>query len=170
MASTQQRWATLRLRAAQWFRRTPWLIVFLQRIYQQFRPRFSAGAVGLLFNPQGEILLVEHVFHPQHPWGPPGGWVDRNETPAFSVAREMQEEVGIEVRVGDMIHIEFLPKMRHVTFAYLCTSDSYDVTKLSPELITYGWYAPDALPDVCPFIREAIAMALARAVDVRRAT
>ena len=165
MARIHQQWSSLRVRAAHLFRRIPWLIVFLQRIYRQFRPKFSAGAVGLLFNARGEVLFVEHIFHPKHPWGPPGGWVDRGEAPTTTVAREMQEEVGLQVLVGDLIHIEFLPQMRHVTFAYRCTADSYEVTHLSPELIGYGWYPPDALPNVYPFIKQAVSMALARASD-----
>lgn len=167
MASIHQQWGSLRVRAAHLFRRIPGLIVLLQRIYRQFRPRFSAGAVGLLFNTQGEVLLVEHIFHPLHPWGPPGGWVDRGEAPSTTVAREMQEEVGLTVLVGDLIHIEFLPKVRHVTFAYLCTADSFEVTRLSPELISYGWYKLDALPNVYPYIRQAISKALAHASDAQ---
>jgi ADP-ribose pyrophosphatase YjhB (NUDIX family) len=162
MASTQQRWTTLRIRAARMFRRTPWVITFLKRIYQQFRPRFTAGAVGLLFNERDEVLLVEHIFHPHHPWGPPGGWVDRNETPAFTVAREMKEEVGLQVHVEDLIDIEFLPAFRHVTFIYLCTADSYNVAALSHELIGFRWFNPDQLPNVYPYIRDGIRMALAR--------
>jgi len=170
MASMHQQWNSLRICAAHLFRRTPWLIVFLQRIYQQFRPRFSAGAVGLLFNSDGEILLVEHIFHPHYPWGPPGGWVDRDEAPATTVAREMQEEVGLQVQVGDLIHVEFLPQLRHMTFAYLCTAESLEIKRLSPELIGYGWYKTDALPMVYPYIREAVHRALARIANARQVT
>ena len=43
---------------------------------------------------QGQVLLVEHVFHPYAPWGLPGGWIDRNESPSqTAVIRELQEEL-----------------------------------------------------------------------------
>ncbi len=162
MSNWQHPITRLRVRAAHIFRRIPWLISFLQRLYRILQPKFTAGAVGLLFNDQGQILLVEHIFHPRHPWGPPGGWVDANETPIRAVAREMNEEVGLHVQVGELIHIEFLPAMRHMTFAYLCDAASHNVNHLSPELIGFAWHDPDSLPNVYPFIREAVQIALAR--------
>lgn len=156
MAGWQEFHTGLRTKAARLFRRFPWFVAFLQRGYAAFRPRFTAGAVGLVFSPEGKVLLVEHILHPRHPWGPPGGWVDANETPAESAIREVYEEVGLRVEVESLISINFLPQKHHVTFVYLCIADNYEINRLSPELIGYGWYLQDDLPNVYPYIREAI--------------
>ena len=86
-------------RLAGLFRRFPWLGVAGQRVWSRLQARYSLGAVGVVLNAAGEILLLEHVFHPVFPWGLPGGWVNRHESPAAAVERELREETGLEVRV-----------------------------------------------------------------------
>jgi ADP-ribose pyrophosphatase YjhB (NUDIX family) len=150
----------LRLHVARFARRAPWLIRALQSVYQRTRPHYTLGVTGVLFNPRGQLLLVEHVLHPHHPWGLPGGWVDAREKPQDSLARELREEVQIMVRVDALLHMETLIEMHHIDFAYLCLAESHHVGKLSPELLSYGWFELDALPDLDPFNRIAIANAL----------
>jgi ADP-ribose pyrophosphatase YjhB (NUDIX family) len=148
--------SALRRRVKDFAQRVPWLIRTLQKLYQFTRPRYTLGVTGVVFNPQGQVLLVEHVLHPQHPWGLPGGWVDAGETPQESLAREMREEVGLAVTVGALLHMETLTTMGHIDFAYACTAALHTVTALSPELLAHEWYNIDALPDIDPFQRVAI--------------
>jgi 8-oxo-dGTP diphosphatase len=147
---------SLNRRIAAFARRYPRVIALLQKLYQFTRPKYTLGVAGVLFNPQGEVLLVEHVLHPRHPWGLVGGWVDAGETPQESLAREMQEEVGLTVTVGALVNIETLPQIGHIDFAYLCTAEAHNVGALSPELLSYQWYNLDSLPDLDPFQRIAI--------------
>lgn len=147
---------TLNRRIAAFARRYPRLIALLQKLYQFTRPKYTLGVAGVLFNPQGEVLLVEHVLHPRHPWGLVGGWVDAGETPQQSLAREMQEEVGLVVTVGALVNIETLPAIGHIDFAYACTAQAHTVTALSSELLSHKWYNLDSLPDLDPFQRAAI--------------
>ena len=137
-------------------RRFPFVIAVLQKLYQLTRPKYTLGVAGVVFNPQGQVLLVEHVLHPRHPWGLVGGWVDAGETPQVSLAREMQEEVELIVTVGALVNIETLPAIGHIDFAYVCTAEQHTVGKLSSELLSYQWYNLDALPDIDPFQQMAI--------------
>jgi ADP-ribose pyrophosphatase YjhB (NUDIX family) len=146
----------LRRRVKDFAQRAPWLIHILQKLYQFTRPKYTLGVTGVLFNPQGQVLLVEHVLHPHHPWGLPGGWVDAGEKPPETLAREMREEVGLEVTVGALLQMEMITLMGHIDFAYACTAASHTVTALSPELLAHEWYNLDALPDIDPFQRAAI--------------
>lgn len=50
---------------ANMLRRSPWLVAPLYSIVRFTRPKYSLGAVGVIFNEHHQVLLVEHVFHPK---------------------------------------------------------------------------------------------------------
>jgi ADP-ribose pyrophosphatase YjhB (NUDIX family) len=56
----------------------------------------KCGVRGAVFR-DDKILLVRETAD-EHRWSLPGGWADVNEAPAESVAREVREEAGLEVR------------------------------------------------------------------------
>lgn len=134
--------------------KTPWALDVLRRVWRFARPRYTAGCVGILFDDQNRVLVVEHAFHTPPVWGLPGGYLDRRENPDSAVARELREELKLHVEVGPVILVE-RHFGNHLDFAYLCrTTDT--IGKLSPELVSYRWAAVDDLPDLRPFHRRAI--------------
>ncbi|GAB3539829.1 NUDIX domain-containing protein [Spirosoma fluminis] len=52
---------------------------------------------------QTEILLMRYVYGGQNVFALPGGNPDRGETLSETVGREIQEELGVQVDVGEMI-------------------------------------------------------------------
>jgi 8-oxo-dGTP diphosphatase len=145
-------------RLAHFLQRAPWLVVIARTFWRFTRPKFSAGAVGVVFDDQGRILLVEHVFHPYCPWGLPGGWVDRHENPAQTVCRELQEELELPVEVEAVLLVA-VEYGNHLDFAYKCVAAG-NVGKLSRELLDYAWYDPKDLPRLQSFHYRAIQLAL----------
>lgn len=66
------------------------------RAFQRwFRLRRSAtlGVRGVVVNAAGEVLLLRHTYTPG--WHLPGGGVEKLETCALSMQRELHEEAGI---------------------------------------------------------------------------
>lgn len=64
------------------------------------RPIVGVGAVVVR---SGEILLVKRGRDPGRGlWAVPGGKVERGETMRAAVRREVLEETGLEVEVGDL--------------------------------------------------------------------
>jgi ADP-ribose pyrophosphatase YjhB (NUDIX family) len=139
----------------------PWLVRLAYSGYKRLQPRFTVGVVGVVFNLKGEVLLAEHVLHPIHPWGLPGGWINRNEQPHEAVTREIQEELSLKTTVEALLLSE-ITFPRHLDYAYLCgTQDGDSVGHLSGELLSYGWFDPAQTPPLLIFHRRAIASALA---------
>ena len=62
-------------------------------------------AVGVLLRPDGTVLLGNRPANKPWPgwWELPGGKVAEGETEREALARELLEELGVEVTVGDRI-------------------------------------------------------------------
>jgi len=143
---------------AGFIRRYPLLIRLPYIVYRRFQPRYTIGVVGVLINNSGQILIVEHVLHPENPWGLPGGWIGKNEEPADAVVRELKEELQLDATVKNVIYIK-KPSRNHIDIAFLCEA-SNTVGTLSHELLDYQWVAPDELPSLNIFHKAAINSAL----------
>src|SRR4051794_22665207 len=62
----------------------------------------AAGA--LITNGDGRILIVKPTY--RDGWGIPGGGVDGKESPREGVVREMREELGLDLTVGQLLAYE----------------------------------------------------------------
>jgi len=143
---------------AAFIRRYPSIIRILYLVFRRLQPRFTVGVVGIVFDEHRRVLLVEHVFHPQHPWGLPGGWIDRNEDPSIGVARELSEELQLNVKPIQIILVEKAFN-NHIDLAYLCAA-SNNVGQISNELLGFEWCSLDQLPNLKEFHVKAIERAV----------
>lgn len=139
-------------------RRYPLLIRLPYLFYRRLQPRYTIGVAGVVINSSGQVLIVEHVFHPELPWGLPGGWIGRNEKPEHAIIRELGEELQLQATVQDVLFLE-KNDTNHIDIAYYCEA-SNNVGDLSYELLNYRWIAPDELPSLKSFHQKAIEMAL----------
>ena len=67
-------------------------------------------AQGLLRNEREEILLCQLTYKAE--WDLPGGVIDPNESPAAALEREVREELGIDLRAGALLAVDWLPPYR----------------------------------------------------------
>ncbi|MEI5097651.1 NUDIX hydrolase [Streptomyces sp. PmtG] len=72
-------------------------------------PRVLAGAAALIRDPAGRLLLVEPNY--REGWALPGGTVesDQGESPRQGARRETAEEVGLDVELGGLLAIDWVP-------------------------------------------------------------
>lgn len=114
----------------------------------------------------GHVLLCRN---PRSEWELPGGWPDRDDTSlADTVVREVREECGIEVVVGDVVHAGML----HVgtdpvaIIALRATTSGDSVPVVSTEHSDVRFFPLRTVPDPTPpLYRDAIRRAADGASD-----
>ena len=65
--------------------------------YLEALPKKRMAVGVLLFDPRDRLLIVKPQDRPG--WSIPGGVVERNESPLEAAYREVQEELGIRIRI-----------------------------------------------------------------------
>ncbi|MEV5013271.1 NUDIX domain-containing protein [Streptomyces sp. NPDC053780] len=71
-------------------------------------PRVLAGAAALFRDAEGRVLLVEPNY--REGWALPGGTIesDDGETPRQGAWRETLEEIGLDVRLGRLLAVDWV--------------------------------------------------------------
>ncbi|MCB9431468.1 MAG: NUDIX domain-containing protein [Ardenticatenaceae bacterium] len=126
-----------------------------------FVPRQRLGVTMVALDERNRVLLLRHVFHPEYPWGLPGGWLGRNEPPDQGVLRELREETGLTAVLGPTLLVRREDHPPHIGIAYLGYVQP-GAFSLSGEIIEAAWFDPDDLPPLYPFMDDAIQIALKR--------
>jgi 8-oxo-dGTP pyrophosphatase MutT (NUDIX family) len=84
---------------------------------------------GIVFDANGRVLLG---YNPRHEWELPGGRPDPvDSTPQATVKREIAEECGIEIQVGELVDVWFYSvpgETRVAVVSYLCSPTSGSLT------------------------------------------
>ncbi|CAJ0792212.1 NUDIX hydrolase [Ralstonia holmesii] len=101
---------------------------------------------GVLHAPTGEIVLL---LNEREEWELPGGRIELGESPVECLAREIAEELNLQVEVRSPIDtylFEVVPG-KHVFIAtYACALVGPFEPIVSQEHKRLGLFAPDALP------------------------
>lgn len=67
-------------------------------------------AQGRIRDQHGRVLLCRLTY--KREWDLPGGVVEVGESPAAGLAREIHEELGVDVEVGELLTVNWLPAWR----------------------------------------------------------
>ncbi len=130
------------------------------------RHRVGVGMVilddnaGAEYHRSSRVLLLHHVFHPEIPWGIPGGWLSWHEAPAQGALRELKEETGLTAVIITPITVTHDTLPNHIEIIYLARLQSGSL-KLSAEISAANWFPVDELPPLFPSAQAAIETAVA---------
>jgi 8-oxo-dGTP diphosphatase len=67
-------------------------------------PRKVAGAGALITDGRGRVLIVKPTY--KAAWEVPGGTVERGESARHACARELAEELGLQLHIGQLLVVE----------------------------------------------------------------
>jgi 8-oxo-dGTP diphosphatase len=114
--------------------------------------RKRVGADVILRDTHGRILLVDPKYKPD--WDLPGGMAEANEPPHEAVRRELKEELGLDLHVGDLLCVDWIsphgPWDDSVMFIFdagsLTLEQIANIQLLDGELAEFRFCAEEELP------------------------
>jgi len=98
-----------------------------------------------IFDDEGRVLLLEHVFRPDSGWGLPGGFMSGGEQPEAGVRREIREEIGIELEAVELLFARSLGRLRQVEIYFRARAVGIPEPR-SFEIKRAEWFKLNALP------------------------
>src|SRR5437016_10713644 len=104
-----------------------------RRVSRLGQSRFTVTTAAFIFDDDGRILLLEHVFRPDSGWGVPGGFLSKAEQPEAGLRRELREEIGIEIEDVEILFARTLPRPRQRSEEH--TSELQSLTNLVCRLL-----------------------------------
>ena len=109
------------------------------------KPTFTVGAVCAIEH-DGHLLFLRQPH--RHGWSLPGGLLDRRESPAQAVVREVREETGLQIEVGEPVVTAVYPLPRRVDVVFRVPVDHRPPVTVGGEAKDYRWLRPEGLADV----------------------
>ena len=114
----------------------------------------GVGVGAVIVDCRGRLFLARRgpgAANEKGRWEFPGGAVHFGETLAEALQREMQEEFGIDIAVGELLDVvdHILPEEQQhwVSATFLCSLTSGEPCIREPEKCSdIGWFHPDKLP------------------------
>ncbi|ROM63630.1 NUDIX hydrolase [Pseudomonas brassicacearum] len=122
---------------------------------------FPVSIKGVLQSPEGLVVLM---LNERDEWELPGGRIELGETAPQCLAREIEEELAVEVSVGEPLDsylFEVIPGKHVFISTYRCQLLGGFVPTISHEHKEIGLFEPGRLPANLPTgYRESIIKAL----------
>jgi 8-oxo-dGTP diphosphatase len=123
------------------------------------------NAVAVIVNTDNKILLlkradIKDIWMPGK-WALVGGMIEKGESPEKAVAREIKEEIGLDIdKFVKTFSIQRSPVNSEYIFACRYEGDPTDIS-LNEENTNYGWYDVDEMNylDVVPNLIEYVTLA-----------
>ena len=123
----------------------------------------GVGVGAIIVDGAGRLFLARRGPQAKNErglWEFPGGSVEFGERLADALKREMGEEYGIEIEVGELLDVvdHILPDegQHWVSPTFICTIVSGEPTiREAAKCTEIGWFAPDQMPDDLTQITQA---------------
>lgn len=105
----------------------------------------TLGVSAAIFDSTGRILCVRQQAGPRK-WTTPGGRVERGESPVEALIREVSEESGYQVEIGELIGVYSNPDKDDVVLCFATKVISREPWQPNSEIAELDFFSRDALP------------------------
>ncbi len=112
-----------------------------------FYPRLSP-VVMILIRRGRELLLARSPRFPKGMYSALAGFVEPGETLEETAAREVREEVGLEIAGLRYFGSQSWPFPHSLMIAFVAEYAGGEIRLQDPEIEDAGWYSPDRLPEL----------------------
>ena len=103
------------------------------------------------------VLLIQRAVDPaKGKWSLPGGYMDAGEMPQEALKRELQEEVGLSVKIGELIEIFPMVNDEEERIGIVLAfegepSGSPEIPFVADDAQDAGWFSLDEIPSDVAF-------------------
>jgi len=104
---------------------------------------------SVIFNQQGQVLLLKHRFRAGSGWGLPGGFIKRSEQPLDALRRELEEEIALKIENPQVFWARSFARPRQVEILFICETQAVPNPQ-SMEVESAVWFSADDLPTGLP--------------------
>ena len=115
--------------------------------------KFTVSAVAVILNPEGKVLLLDHLLRPGAGWALPGGFIEANEQPEAAIKREIREETTLELENVRLLSVRTIG--RHVEILFRAEASGKPVPN-SAEINAAGWFSMDEMPSETSGVQKRI--------------
>lgn len=118
------------------------------------RERLPASVSSAVFieDDQGRLLLLQQAAERKgHRWGPPAGGMEAHEDPIMTAQREVGEEIGVEIKLKDLVGIYTVDRGDSATgvgFVFRGQIISGEIMPREDEIMDFRFFSPDEIEEL----------------------
>jgi 8-oxo-dGTP diphosphatase len=123
------------------------------------------GVGAIVVDDQGRLLFARRSDTGR--WAVVAGMVEPGEQPADTIVREVHEETGVDVAVERILGVATHPvdypngdRCEYLSITFLCRATGGTARVNDDESLDVGWFEPTELPELEPYSRLRVEMAL----------
>lgn len=123
-----------------------------KELENQERLPVSVSSAVFIEDGQGKLLLLQQAAERKgHRWGPPAGGMEAHENPMMAAHRETEEEIGVDVKLKDLVGIYVVDRGDHATgigFVFRGQIASGEIAPRKKEIMNSRFFSPEEIEEL----------------------